>query len=174
VYGTPSDLEALAAQDEFRADLLARLSGFIATLPPLRERLEDLGLLLASMLLKAGHPGEPAMTPEAARVLFACPWPGNVRELQKCISSALVLAKGEPVDQDHLPAAVRSSEMPKRPESQVFSGDERLRRDELVARLREHGGNVTAVARANGQGAHAGAALDAALRSRSALLPPVK
>ncbi len=114
VAATQRDLVALAAQQRFRSDLLARLSGLTLQLPPLRERREDLGLLIRSVLRR--QLGEAAggvkLSCEAARALFLYRWPLNVRELEKALQAAVVLAAGAPVGLGHLPPAFRSPAPP--------------------------------------------------------------
>lgn len=143
VAATHRDLEALAAQEKFRSDLLARLSGYCCTLPPLRERREDLSLLVSALLAKAGAL-EACFSATAARALIRYGWPLNVRELEKCLSAAAVLARGGKIELEHFPPAVVESRAPAPP-----AGDDRSR--ELANLLREHDGNVSAVARALGK-----------------------
>jgi DNA-binding NtrC family response regulator len=160
VAATHRTLEHLVARGEFRNDLYARISGFTVELPPLRERREDLGLLIGILLRR--HLPEKAdaitFTSEAARALFRYPWPLNIRELEKAISTAVVLAGENPVDPSHLPAPVGaalkgppvtlSTEME---ESGPLSEEDARRKEELLALLREHGGNISAVARVMGK-----------------------
>src|SRR5207248_7964022 len=138
----------------FRPDLLARLSGFTFTLPPVRERREDLGLLIASVLRKVAGEAAAAVTftADAARALLHHAWPLNVRELEKCLSSAILFARGGCVGLEHLPEAVRGgrgerpavSTIPAAPQLNEL---QRQRHEELIGLLREYDGNVTAVAR---------------------------
>jgi transcriptional regulator of acetoin/glycerol metabolism len=148
ISATHRDLPALAKEGKFRADLLARLSGFVVSLPPLRERREDLGLLIASILRKATSNAE--LSVEAARALLTWDWPGNVRELEKALQSATVLSRGGTVEVDHLPPALGEPAPPVQ-EAAPLLPDDQKRRDELTTLLREHAGNVTAVARAMGK-----------------------
>jgi DNA-binding NtrC family response regulator len=149
IAATHRDIDALVSRQEFRADLLGRLSGFRMHLPPLRERREDLGLLLGALLQR--HAGSSAasirLEPDAARALMLYDWPLNVRELERCLSSALALTGGAPVGARHLHAPVRAA-LERRPAA--VSIDPKVqhdpRREELVALLREHRGNVTRVA----------------------------
>ncbi|HET7787436.1 MAG TPA: sigma 54-interacting transcriptional regulator [Myxococcales bacterium] len=145
VSATNRDLETMVAQQQFRADLLARLAGYVFGVPPLRERREDFSLIVAALLAKIGSPS-PSFTTDAARALLRYRWPLNVRELEKCLASAVALARGEPIDLTHLPPAVRECPAP----AAAPTVDER-QRDELIAQLRAHDGNVTAVARAMGK-----------------------
>src|SRR5438105_8390859 len=105
IAATQQDLDALATKQQFRSDLLARLSGLTLALPPLRERREDLGLLIRALVKR--HAGqlakEPALTCDAARALLLHPWPRNIRELEKDLQAALVLAGQQAVGLRHLP-----------------------------------------------------------------------
>ncbi len=145
VSATNRDLEKLVGQERFRADLLARLAGYVCTLPPLRDRREDLSLLVATLLARCGGLGA-TFTVNAGRALLAYSWPLNVRELEKCLSSALALARGAPIDLPHLPPQLRLP--PARPAAPAA---DQQQRDALIAQLRAHGGNVTAVARSMGK-----------------------
>jgi hypothetical protein len=160
VAATHRDLQAMAAQDRFRTDLLARLGGLTVDLPPLRERRVDLGLLIAALLRR--HCGEAAaavsFTYEAARALFVYPWPANVRELERCLQAAVVLAAGGVVEPAHLTravaAALEAPLAPLAPDAALLVSlpePERRQRDALLAVLRECGGNVTAAAKALGK-----------------------
>jgi transcriptional regulator of acetoin/glycerol metabolism len=153
----------MVQEGTFRADLLARLAGHRVELPPLRARREDTGLLVAALLGDAfpmgetpkpppqaspGREGAVSLTPRAARAILRHGWPGNVRELEKCLTTALVLAGDGRVDLDHLPEPVRRS----LDDAVVAKQEEdEGRTQELLSLMREHGGNVTAVARAMGK-----------------------
>jgi len=135
------DLAGLVAAGTFRADLYARLAGHVVTLPPLRERREDVGALIAGAL--ARHGGAAAsFTAEAAARLVASAWALNVRALDKAIEAALALAAGAPIGVEHL----REVDAPPPPDE-----DDDALRARLIARLTEHRGNVTQVARAMGK-----------------------
>ena len=145
VAATNHDLEALVAQNRFRADLLGRISGYACTLPPLRERREDFALLVAAVLEKVGG-ANLAFSPDAARALLRHPWPLNIRELEKCLSSAAVLSRDQRVELEDLPECLGTPPAARPPDEQDLK-----RREELVELLREHDGNVTSVARAMGK-----------------------
>ncbi|WP_142849333.1 phage shock protein operon transcriptional activator [Telmatospirillum sp. J64-1] len=95
ICATNADLPAMAAAGEFRADLLDRLSFAVVTLPPLRERPEDI-LLLAEHFARAmtrelGRPYFAGFTPAALDQLLGHSWPGNVRELKNVAERAVAL-----------------------------------------------------------------------------------
>jgi hypothetical protein len=144
VSATHRDLDAMVARGEFRADLLARISGFSLELPPLRDRREDLGILIGVLLARLAGPdaSRVSLSEEAARALFRHDWPHNIRELEKVLGSALILAGEQPIALEHLGAAVRE---------QPDDGDPGELKARLVHLLGQHGGNVSAVARAMGK-----------------------
>jgi len=164
---THRDLEASVAENRFRADLLARIAGFTLSLPTLRERREDLGLLFGTLLRRhfSNRAERVSFSSEAARAMLLYDWPLNVRELEKCLTAAVVLAQFGTVEEAHLPGPVRASATGPKEEAgdavapvggklaplQLSQSDQR-RREEIVALLREHGGNITSVARALGKG----------------------
>jgi transcriptional regulator with PAS, ATPase and Fis domain len=144
VAASHRDLAEMVEGGQFRADLYARLAGAHVALPPLRQRREDIGFLIAVLLrrLLGGRAEGVKLEREAARALFLYSWPNNIRELEQALRAALALASGLRIAPVHLPEAVRG-----RP---VTDGDQRLR-EELVRLLTEHAGNVSAVARAMGK-----------------------
>jgi transcriptional regulator of acetoin/glycerol metabolism len=151
VVATHRDLEQMAAEGKFRHDLLARMSGFTLALPPLRERKEDLGALIAALLKKHAPGRELRFTAAAARALFLHSWPLNVRELEKALLLALAVAPEGEIDLPHIPPALRTTPAPPPAKEPELPLEEAKRREELVALLKEHRGNVTAVARALGK-----------------------
>lgn len=105
----------MVAAGTFREDLLYRLNGYTIHLPPLRERKEDLPLLVEHFLRMANRKlGRTiqAVTPDAMRLLEAHPWPGNVRELQSAIRFAAVQAVADVIAPDSLPRSVRGGTDP--------------------------------------------------------------
>jgi DNA-binding NtrC family response regulator len=106
---TNHDLEALVAEGRFRQDLYYRLSVFTIRLPPLRERGDDLPLLVQHYLRRFSRElgkDVQAVSPEALDRLRRYPWPGNVRELQSVLKQALLQATGPVLLPDFLAAAL--------------------------------------------------------------------
>lgn len=103
---THKDLSTEVAAGRFRQDLFYRLNVIQIRVPPLRERLEDLGLIstrvLARIAQDAGVSPAPRLTPRALQTLSRYPFPGNVRELENLLHRALALAGGEWIDADDL------------------------------------------------------------------------
>jgi DNA-binding NtrC family response regulator len=102
ISATNKDLRALCARGEFREDLFYRLNVFPITLPPLRQRREDV-LVLARHFLqhfsrRLRRRPSPMLSPEAERALLAYPWPGNVRELMNFMERVVILAAGDVVE----------------------------------------------------------------------------
>src|SRR5262245_52892316 len=109
IAATHQNLDTLVAEGKFRSDLFYRLQGVRVTLPPLRERLDDLPALINHLLERAARRlGRAAATvsPEALRCLWSYPWPGNIRELQHVLEGAMVLSDGV-ILPEHLPPAVQ-------------------------------------------------------------------
>jgi transcriptional regulator with AAA-type ATPase domain len=148
VAATHRDLDDMVADGSFRHDLFARLAGFRITVPTLNERRSDLGLLIGALHTRMFPEGHPGFDIDAARLLLRYPWPLNVRELEQALATAQVLAGGEPIRAEHLPDSVRTGRPPGAPRPVVLSEIDQKVRDQVVAALREHQGNVSAVARA--------------------------
>lgn len=142
VTATHADLADEVRAGRFRADLLARLSGFHLRLPSLRERREDMGLIIAALLRKLApeRAAQIRFHPAAARALVHHAWPLNIRELEQALRVALAVAVGDEIALAHLPESVRT-----KPASKDNSKDARHR--QLLALMRTHQGNISAVAR---------------------------
>jgi DNA-binding NtrC family response regulator len=156
VAATNQPLESLVARGTFRTDLLARLDGFTHNLPPLRERKEDLGILVADLL--GDMPAVPAaltLAPDVARALVAYAWPLNVRELQQCLARAVALAGVSGlIERKHLPPAVANAGGLSGASSPLDASEpqpEATLRAQLEVLLAQHEGNVAEVARAMGK-----------------------
>src|ERR1700730_14194762 len=105
IAATHQDLEAMAAEGRFRSVLFYRLQGVRLVMPPLRERIDDLPLLVTHLLERAAQRlwRQPAtVSTEALRSLWTYPWPGNIRELQHVLEGAMVLSDGV-ILPEHLP-----------------------------------------------------------------------
>ncbi|MFH1567976.1 MAG: sigma 54-interacting transcriptional regulator, partial [Gemmatimonadota bacterium] len=105
VAATNRDLSTMIAQDRFREDLFFRLAGFTVALPPLRERREDIPLLVDHFLRQFSEEmgrEAPGMSREALSALEAHRFPGNVRELKNLIEYALIKSRGHLIRPEHL------------------------------------------------------------------------
>ena len=97
---------------KLREDLYYRLNVFAMELPPLRQRKDDLSLLMQAFLAEfneRNHKNVTAIDPAAMRILEQYNWPGNVREVRNVIERAVILAQGEFVEAKHLPPLVTES-----------------------------------------------------------------
>lgn len=93
IAATNQDLHTAIAEGSFREDLYYRLSVFTLRLPPLRDRMDDLPLLVEHFIKRLGaqlHKHVASVAPEAMKLLARYPWPGNIRELQSAIKYAIV------------------------------------------------------------------------------------
>ncbi len=106
IAATNRDLPAMVENGGFRQDLYYRLNQMTLTVPPLRERPEEIEPLARRFLSRAGGSATkfhaPRLTPEALEVLRSYWWPGNVRELRNMIDRALVLCEGSEIRVEHL------------------------------------------------------------------------
>jgi len=146
VAATHRDLERRMREGTFRPDLYYRIAGLPVTIPPLRERREDVGELInlfeAEALARHGL-GACRWSAEARNALRRYDWPGNARELRQTVEVALVRAAGGVVLPEHLPIGV-SDDLP------VGTWDEaqtEFRRRFLTTALRRNHGNRSATAR---------------------------
>jgi two-component system response regulator AtoC len=112
VAATARDLSAEVSRGAFREDLFYRLNVFALHLPPLRERREDIPLLIEHFITRMNARmglNITGVSPEAMRVLVEYDWPGNVRELENSIERAIVLCEGAQIEADSLPERLRRS-----------------------------------------------------------------
>jgi DNA-binding NtrC family response regulator len=164
VSATHRDLDADVERGTFRADLRARLGAMTITLPPLRDRREDLGLLLPAILARIAGAGTPParLRREVTRALLIHTWPRNVRELVQVLTQAAAqIGPGDFIDLEHLPPTLvpggsAAAPTPTESRSGALPPDARAPTaappDEATLRalLTEHRGNVALVARCVG------------------------
>ncbi len=122
IAATHRDLERAAKEGTFRQDLFYRLHVFAIHIPPLRERREDIPLLVAHFLAGLGAQGRGTVsaTPAAVAALAAHDWPGNVRELENTLVRLAVESRGAAIDVADLPPQFR--ERPASLEEPLFAG----------------------------------------------------
>ncbi len=161
IAATHRDLREEIRAGRFREDLFYRLHVFPVTLPPLRDRMEDVPLLAAHFLTKHARALRRELAgfePEALQRLAAYPWPGNVRELENAVERAVAVSTDDRVRMADLPAEVLGgggaasppldpaalAQLPYR--EAVEKARDRTSREYLVALLAEFGGNVTRAA----------------------------
>ncbi len=152
VAATNRDLEKMVADGDFRSDLYYRLNGYTITLPPLRERRDDIPLLANDFVARFSAQLEKnveSISPEALELLQTYSWPGNVRELQSAVRQALLNSTGRLLLPQSLPEEIRRAVKSSAPPSggladleayiseQIATGGEKLYADS-VARLEKY------------------------------------
>ena len=159
VAATNKNLEKLVQEGKFRDDLFFRLNVVRITMPPLRERKEDIPLLVHGFLRhfsKANDKPLLDLAPDAMNALLAYNWPGNVRELRTAIEHGVVMATGAKITLRDLPSAVRAAghALPRGISSAKAFGEKSspldLRETEkklILQALTTTNGNVTAAAK---------------------------
>lgn len=123
IAATHKPLEVMMAGGEFRQDLYYRISAFPITLPPLRQRREDIGLLVNS-LLQRGDIGQRRLTvsPQALAQLQHYPWPGNIRELRNVLERASLFADDGVIRSVQLPQVAAPTALPGQAPAHALEG----------------------------------------------------
>lgn len=156
ITATNKDLEELVKKGMFREDLYYRLNVIPLTVPPLRERKEDIeDLINTFMSISSGlhNTKMKTMSDEALKVFLDYSWPGNVRELENIIERILVISEGDTIELDDLP--------PKLLESQMATNDSlEAHKDEIEEKIIKN-----ALAECNGNITHAAEKLGISRRS---------
>jgi two-component system nitrogen regulation response regulator NtrX len=127
------DLEREIEKGTFREDLYFRLNVIPIEVPPLRNRTEDIPLLIETFLsefVQEGHCGQKSMTPEAIEHLKAYQWPGNVRELKNLVERLAIMIQSDVIGEDDIPLSYRHQKV-------IASDMELLREDSLKEAKRE-------------------------------------
>ena len=123
ITATNRDLQALVREDAFREDLFYRLNVVKIQLPPLRERMEDIPLLIEHFISKFGaQQGKDivGISEEALSILMHYDFPGNIRELENIIEYAFILCPGGLIQPDHLPEPFAPASNRKTPAAAVL------------------------------------------------------
>lgn len=133
------ELEAMVREGRFRDDLFYRLNVFPITLPPLRERLEDLPLLAVHFLKHYGEKNRRplrGLAPEVLQAFRRYPWPGNIRELENVIERGVIVCQGDTLDLQDLPPGLKRHGFWPPGEEEVEPGLPELER-QLISRTLE-------------------------------------
>jgi DNA-binding NtrC family response regulator len=154
IAATNVDLKQLCREGRFREDLYYRLNVITIDLPPLRQRREDIPLLVDHFIRKFAAENDRAVrqvSPEALRVLLEHDWPGNVRELENVVERAVVLSAGPTVALELLPdhiagRGVGLQGLEPNPDSTLFEIVEECERRIIVDMLDKCNGNQTEAA----------------------------
>jgi two-component system NtrC family response regulator len=154
VAATNKNLEKEVKESRFREDLYYRLNVIKIDVPPLRERPEDIPLLITHFLTKYARPTEPPkkMAPEAMERLLSYRWPGNVRELENAIERASVTTVGDTIGPDKLPPRVVGKSPEEHPSFEIDlkhplpfylkQATEQIERQYIIKALEKSRGNV--------------------------------
>ena len=152
VASSNPDLAAEVQRGRFRADLFYRLNVLTLTIPPLRERGNDILLLVANLMDRFGRRlgKKVSVSPDAMSMLQSYHWPGNVRELENVLERAMNMLTGSTLTSGHLPADLRKANL-------GGSGDrvitlQEAERQAIIRAGRALQGNVTAMAKVLGIG----------------------
>ncbi len=157
VAATNRDLEVAIKEGTFRADLFYRLNTFTITLPPLRERREDIPLyayhLLKLAVAKVNKKVD-GIAPDATAYLMSYDWPGNLRELQGVMERAVILCMGSLIEKEHLPLTLQDNEVAPSLEEGLTAARanvvEKFERRAIIKFLTDCNGNVTRAAQKAG------------------------
>jgi len=108
IAATHQDMEKLVKDGKFREDLYYRLNVVRIDIPPLRDRIEDIPLLVSHFCQKFARPGQkpPEVAPDAMEALLKSPWPGNVRQLENAVERACATCRDGTITQKNLPPEV--------------------------------------------------------------------
>jgi len=155
IAATNKRLDEEIARGTFREDLFYRLNVIPVSVPPLRERIEDIPVLAAHFLQEYStaygrRPKE--LSPAAVAVLLRYPWPGNVRELKNVIERLVIMCPQETIDPQHLPPELFRG-APKEPQSAAATLQEArsaYEREFILRKLEENQWNMTRTAAALG------------------------
>jgi transcriptional regulator with PAS, ATPase and Fis domain len=153
IAATNRDLERAIHEGSFREDLFYRINTFTITLPPLRERSEDIPFLAEYFLQRARakvNKRVDSFTPDAISLLRSYSWPGNLRELENIIERAVVLTSSQIIESEHLPLHVQDVASGQRRigfRSSKLRAIEQFERQALSRYLLQADGNVSRAAR---------------------------
>ena len=158
IAATNQNLEQLVAKGSFRPDLYYRLNVFPLRVPPLKERIDDIPLLVSHFIEKAKQLTRKSVqdiTAPAMALLMAYSWPGNVRELENTIQRMMVVCKSAMLDIQDIPIEIRGSESSLTGDMHRLKGISRestelIERRAIADALAQTAGNVTHAARALG------------------------
>lgn len=165
ICATNKNLEEEVDKGSFRKDLYYRINVVKITIPPLRERPEDIPELFNHFMITMGGDKAKKVDPQVIEVLKDYYWPGNVRELQNVVERLMSMLDCEYIDVEHLPPSILNSQNKKivtdtltiSCQSQVYSAREKRKLlqaeneyRELLAFLSKHGGNISEIAKEMG------------------------
>mgnify|MGYP006266898193 CR=1 FL=1 len=155
ISATNKELKAEIERGRFREDLFYRLNVVNIHIPPLRERKEDIPLLVSAFVKEfAAENDKPVegIDPKARSILYNYSWPGNVRELRNCIESAVVMSKDHVITADDLPPSVTADTESNYVRIELGMSMEDAEREIIRANLASQNGNKSRTAEILGIG----------------------
>jgi two-component system nitrogen regulation response regulator NtrX len=155
IAATNKDLEDEISKGNFREDLYFRLSVIPVAVPPLRERPEDIQLLVRHFVdafARENNRRTPKFSPQAQEMLKSQRWKGNVRELRNTVERLIIMAPGETIDADAVRQVLRVEARPQTPDNKedspgtLHAAKESFERRFIVQKLRENAWNISKTA----------------------------
>ncbi len=150
------DLDERVKRSEFREDLLFRLNVITITLPPMRDRADDVILLAKHFIVmlnqEMGRSIE-SISPDAAQALRSYHWPGNIRELRNAIERVMILEEGPVIELENLPANIQGQVTPGTAREGPMTLEE-LEKDHILRTLDAQNGNISQTAKTLGISRH--------------------
>lgn len=147
ITATNRNLEELIEREEFREDLFYRINVFPLFLPPLRDRREDIPLLVDHFIEKFNKRNNAAIkriTTTALNMLMVYSWPGNIRELENCIERACILSRDGVIHSYQLPPTLQTADSTNtRTGGGLMDSVERIEKQLIIEALTSTGGNIT-------------------------------
>jgi len=158
IAATNQNLESLVKEGRFRQDLYYRLHVFPIEIPPLRERADDVPLLVSHFIEKRKqnvNKNVNGMSPQATAALMAYEWPGNIRELENVVQRMMVTSKGDVLDPQDLPGEIRGTGEESKGTAQGLKRISKesagiIEKKAIIDALSKWGGNVTRAAKSLG------------------------
>jgi transcriptional regulator with PAS, ATPase and Fis domain len=150
ITATNKNLEELIAQNRFRDDLFFRINVIPIYLPPLRERTEDIPSLVNEFINRLNDRSGKSisgLSRESMDRFLSYHWPGNVRELISALEYAFVVADSAVIREEHLPRQIIDKNRSQTSSPLLFSNEEPTEKSDLIAALRQSGGNQSQAAR---------------------------
>ncbi|MEF9427409.1 MAG: sigma 54-interacting transcriptional regulator, partial [Candidatus Mariimomonas ferrooxydans] len=155
ISATNKDLDEMVREETFREDLYYRLKVVTVDVPPLRERREDIPLIVDYQLkrfIEIHNKIVKGISPEAMEVINSYNWPGNIRELMNCIESAVVMTREDHINVESLPPFLFLSQEKQRTTGKVSKNLFDIERDTILETLNRTGGNKAKAAKELGFG----------------------
>ena len=145
IAATNADLQTMVADGRFREDLFYRINAITLHLPPLRERREDIPLLINHFARLTETDRRPEFSSEAIAYLTRLPYPGNVRQLKNIVERSILMSEGPVISLGDIERANRMGLSEPKPETESVNGMtlEEMERKAIENALKKHSGNIT-------------------------------